>query len=213
MGVSALEIHRQTGICYKSSLFMMHRIRFAMDESDPTLLKGDVEVDEIYIGGKPRHYNNSLKTKKIEKTVVVGLMERGGRVRPRIVADVGSLALKGLIRKNVDGSARILTDENRSYIGIGKEFDGGHETVRHTFREYARGDVHTNNVEGFFGMMRRGLDGIYHAVSRKHLHRYLSEFEFRHNHRALTDGERAQRAIRAANGKRLTYADQIDRAS
>ena len=118
-----------------------------------------------------------------------------------------------MIRENIDRSARIFTDDGSGYRGIGKEFAGGHATVCHSMFEYARGDVHTNSVEGFFGMMRRGLDGIYHSVSRKHLHRYLSEFEFRHNHRALTEGERAQRAIRAANGKRLTYADQIDRAS
>jgi ISXO2-like transposase domain len=86
------------------------------------------------------------------------------------------------------------------------------ETVRHSTNEYARGDVHTNSIEGFFGMLRRGFDGLYHSVSRKHLHRYLGEFEFRHNHRELSDGERARTAIRAANGKRLTYLDQIGNA-
>jgi transposase-like protein len=202
-GVSALEIHRQTGLSYKSSLFMLHRIRFAMDEQDIEPLKGDVEVDEIFIGGKGK--------RKARKTrlPVVGLKERGGRVRPRVIADVTSKSLKGVIRANVDKSSRILTDEWSGYRGIGMEFEGGHETVRHGTREYVRGDVHTNSIEGFFGMLRRGLDGIYHSVSRKHLHRYLSEFEFRHNHRELDDGERTVAAIRAANNKRLTYAEQV----
>jgi transposase-like protein len=202
-GVSALEIHRQTGLSYKSSLFMLHRIRFAMDEQDIEPLKGDVEVDEIFIGGKGK--------RKARKTrlPVIGLKERGGRVRPRVVADVTSKSLKGVIRANVDKSSRILTDEWSGYRGIGMEFEGGHETVRHGTKEYVRGDVHINSIEGFFGMLRRGLDGIYHSVSRKHLHRYLSEFEFRHNHRELDDGERTVAAIRAANNKRLTYAQQI----
>jgi transposase-like protein len=208
-GVSALEIHRQTGLSYKSSLFMLHRIRFAMDEQDIEPLKGDVEVDELFIGGQRRVYNNSNKSRIRPKTPVIGLKERGGRVRPRVVADVTAASLKGAIRANVDKSARILTDEWSGYRGIGKEYAGGHETVRHSTHEYARGDVHTNSIEGFFGMVRRGLDGIYHSVSKKHLHRYLSEFEFRHNHRELDDGERTVAAIRAANNKRLTYKQQV----
>ena len=209
-GVSALEIHRHTGLSYKSSLFMLSRIRFAMGEEVIEPLKGDIEVDEVYLGGKARHYNNSRRTRKIAKTVVVGLLERGGRIRPRVVADVTGRTLKGLIRSNVDKSSRILTDEARVYRGIGKEFDGGHASVKHSAFEFARGDVHTNGIEGFFGMLRRGLDGIYHSVSRKHLHRYLSEFEFRHNHRELSDGQRTKYAIRCADGKRLTYRQVLD---
>src|SRR5258706_3880962 len=135
-GVSALEIHRQTGLSYKSSLFMLHRIRFAMDEQDIEPLKGDVEVDEIFIGGKGK--------RKARKTrlPVVGLKERGGRVRPRVIADVTSKSLKSVIRANIDKSSRILTDEWSGYRGIGMEFEGGHETVRHGTKEYVRGDVH-----------------------------------------------------------------------
>ena len=134
-------------------------------------------------------------------------------MRPRIVADVTAKSLKAVLRKNVDPSARVYTDEWSGYrVWVGKEFAGGHETVRHSTNEYARGDVHTNSIEGFFGMLRRGLDGIYHSVSHKHLHRYLAEFEFRHNHRHVSDGERARLAIRAANHKRLTYAEQVGHA-
>lgn len=182
-----------------------------MYEADDTPLGGTVEVDEVFVGGKSRRMNASNKIIPNPKTPVIGLKERGGRIRPRVIADVTGDTLKGMIRANVDKSARIVTDEWSGYRGIGKEFAGGHETVRHSSYEFAQGDVHTNSIEGFFGMLRRGLDRIYHSVSRKHLHRYLSEFEFRHNHRHVSDGERARLAIRAANNKRLTYADQLGR--
>lgn len=208
-GVSALEVHRQTGLSYKTCLFMLHRVRCAMDVADIEPLSGDVEVDEVYIGGKPRRVHGTRITPKKPKTAVVGMLQRGGKIRPRVVADVTGNTLKGLIRQNVHPSSRILTDEWSGYRGIGKEYAGGHHTVRHTSYEYVRGDVHTNSIEGFFGMLRRGLNGIYHSVSRKHLHRYLAEFEFRHNNRELMDGQRIVAAIRAAQGKRLTYAEQV----
>ena len=210
-GVSALEIHRQTGISYKSALFMLNRIRYAMSEQHEEKLKGDVEVDEIFIGGKPRHYHKSYKTKKTEKIIVVGLKQRGGKIRPKIVADVTGKTLKQVIRENVDKASRILTDEGTGYRKIGDEFDGGHEAVCHGRHEYVRGDIHTNNIESFFGMLRRGLDGVYHSVSKEHLHRYLSEFEYRHNYRELADGQRTKLAIRRSNGKRLTYKDCVAR--
>jgi hypothetical protein len=142
-----------------------------------------------------------------KKSAVVGLLQRGGGVRPKIIPDVTGDTLKAPIRENVERSARILTDEAGAYRGLHKQFAGGHETVRHSTYEYVRGDVHTNSLEGFFGMLRRGLDGIYHSVSHEHLHRYLSEFQFRHNHRNLSDGERTVAAIRSANHKRLLYKD------
>jgi transposase-like protein len=207
-GVSALEIHRQTGLSYKSCLFMLHRIRFAMDEHNTEPLRGTVEVDEVYIGGVPRRMHKRRRTIKKPKTAVVGLLERNGRVRPKIVADVTGKTLKGVIEANVDKSARIMTDEGSGYRGL-KNDGWRHASVTHSMWEYVRGDVHTNSIEGFFGMLRRGLDGIYHSVSRKHLHRYLSEFEFRHNHRELDDGQRTVVAIRSANNKRLTYRQQV----
>src|SRR5208282_364212 len=208
-GVSALEIHRQTGLSYKSALFMLHRIRLAMDEQDIEPLKGDVEVDELYIGGKPRYVGQGKRGRGAIKTPVVGVLQRGGKIRPQVLANVNGANIKDFLRKNVDKSARLLTDESNIYVEIGKEFEGAHKTVCHSRGEYVRGDVHTNSIEGFFGMLRRGLDGIYHSVSKKHLHRYLSEFEFRHTHRMLADGERTVMAIRSANNKRLTYAQQI----
>ena len=208
-GVSALEIHRHTGLSYKSSLFMLHRIRFAMNEEPTEQLSGDVEVDEVFIGGRTKFPNNVRPKRgfRKEKAIVVGLKQRGGNVRPRVVANVTGETLKQVIRDNVAPSARIMTDNASGYRGIGAEFAGGHDSVNHSMFEYVRGDIHTNSIEGFFGMLRRGLDGIYHSVSKKHLHRYLAEFEFRHNHRELKDGDRTVAAIRAANGKRLTYLE------
>ncbi|MGH9428991.1 MAG: IS1595 family transposase, partial [Terriglobia bacterium] len=120
-------------------------------------------------------------------------------------ANVTGKTLKAAIRETVNPLARIITDENSAYAGIGNEFQGGHETVCHSQREYARGDVNTNTIEGFFSIVKRGIHGIYHNVSKEHLHRYLAEFEFRYNNRALEDGARTLAAIRAAEGKRLVY--------
>lgn len=207
-GISALEIHRQTGLSYKSSLFLLHRIRHAMDAQDIEPLNGTVEVDEVFIGGKPRRIQRTRITKRKQKAPVVGLLERNGRVRPKIVADVTAKSLKRVIAANVHPSARIMTDDWSGYRGLRKA-GWNHEHVNHSRFEYARGDVSTNAIEGFFGILKRGLNGIYHAVSKKHLHRYLSEFEFRYNGRKLSDGQRTLAAIKQAQGKRLTYAQQV----
>jgi transposase-like protein len=210
-GVSALEIHRQTGLSYKTCLFMLHRVRHAMDETDIEPLNGIVEVDEVFIGGKPRRYHGSRRTNratKKPKTAVVGLLERSGRVRPRVVADVTINTFKAVIEENVQPGARIMTDDWSGYRSL-KNDGWKHESVKHSMYEYVRGDVHTNSIEGFFGMLKRGLNGIYHSVSKKHLHRYLAEFQYRYNMRDLTDGQRIVKAIKSAQGKRLTYAEQV----
>lgn len=118
--------------------------------------------------------------------------------------------MRAAIAKHVDQRSRLITDEYRSYKTIGRKFEGGHETVRHTDGEYVRGDVYTNNCEGYFNILKKGIGGIYHSVSRKHLHRYLAEFEFRYNRRELMDGERVIEAIQAADGKRLRYREPVD---
>ena len=128
--------------------------------------------------------------------------------RPKVVVDVNGDNLKAIIAQNVAKGSRIMTDESRVYGGL-RNAGWDHEKVNHGMYEYVRGDVTTNGIEGFFGLMKRGINGIYHSISRKHLHRYLSEFEFRFNNRELTDGERAVAAIKAAQGKRLTYAQQV----
>ena len=212
-GVSALQIKRMTGLSYKSALFLMHRIRFAMapaNRQDGGKLRGTVEVDECYIGGRGRWKGHRPRGRPNprDKAPVVGLVERGGRVRALAVADVTAKTLKGAIREHVETSARLMTDEYQCYRGLAREFPS-HETVCHSAGEYVRGDAYTNTVEGFFSILKRGINGTFHAVSRKHLHRYLSEFEFRYNTRWLDDGERAVRAIQGADGKRLTYQQQV----
>jgi transposase-like protein len=208
-GVSALELHRQTGLSYKSCLFMLNRIRFAMDRSMPGPMTGKVEADETYIGGKPR---KKIRTKEdrlawyATKPAVAAIVERGGRVRTGVVADVTAKTLSTAIRENVDlAKSTLYTDEAHQYKRVGKEFAGGHFATKHSVGEYVRGDAHSNTVEGFFSIVKRGLNGIYHAVSKQHLHRYLCEFEFRYNHRHIEDGERILAVIQASEGKRLTY--------
>jgi transposase-like protein len=208
-GVSAMEIQRHCQISYKSALFLMHRIRFAMTPDIDSLPKmtGTVEVDETYVGGKPRPGTGYHKRGRgTSKTPVLGIVQRNGNIHRRVVANVSAATLKGAIRQCVDKSATIMTDEFPVYRGIGKEFSGGHHVIRHGQREYVRGEVSTNTAESSFALIKRGLMGIYHAVSKEHLHRYLGEFDFRWNTRQMNDGERTARAIEGAVGKRLAYA-------
>ena len=206
-GVSALQIKRQTGLSYKSALFMMHRIRYAMadDHSTSPKLRGVVEVDETYVGGKPRGRGPHKRGRGTAKTPVVALVERGGKVRAKAMERLTAADLKGAIRDNVDTSARIVTDELAAYTGIGDEYEGGHDRIRHSDKVYVQGDVHTNTVEGFFALLKRGVYGTFHSVSKRHLHRYVAEFEYRYNTRGMDDGERTALAIRKAEGKRLMY--------
>lgn len=209
-GVSALEIKRHTGISYKSALFMMHRIRFAMEpdlENQPKL-SGTVEADETYVGGKPRYKGRSRRGRGTSKQAVAVLVERGGRARAYVVPNVTAKTLKTAIFDLVDPSARMMTDEFQSYIGLDKYFPS-HEFVNHKAKEYVRGDVYTNTAEGFFALVKRGITGIFHNVSKKHLHRYLAEFTFRYNNRFKDDGERLTAAIKAAVGKRLMYKEPV----
>jgi transposase-like protein len=216
-GVSALEIHRQTGLSYKSSLFMLHRIRFGMSGSAPEMLGAggkDVECDETYVGGRERYYGKGVTGRpgpRSNKPCVMALVERGGSVKTMLAGSVTGKTFKQMVRENVDRSARILTDEAMHYRGIGKEFARGHESVKHQNHEYVRTgtDIHSNTVEGFFSIVKRGLDGIYHSVSKKHLPLYLNEFSYRYNRRGMEDGERTATAIRLSEGKRLMYKEPI----
>jgi transposase-like protein len=207
-GVSALEIKRHCQISYKSALFLMTRIRFAMaPDADSPKLSGDVECDETYVGGRPRKGTGIVhkRGRGTRKTPVFAAVQRGGAIRRHVVADVTGDTLKAAIRKYVDSEARIITDENSAYRGIGKEFTGGHHSVTHSAGEYARGDVHTNTAESSFALVKRGIVGVYHNVSKEYLHRYLWQFDFLWNGRKLNDGERTALAIRGAEGKRMMY--------
>jgi transposase-like protein len=226
-GVAALEISRVTGISYKASLFLLHRVRFAMapaSENEPKL-SGTIEADETYVGGRPRrrakplvvdgeelrpHRKGPAEDFKDRKTPVVAAVERGGRVRARVVPDVTPENLRSVLDEYCDQSgSRLMTDERPAYRAIGREFVGGHESVNHSEYEYVRGDVYTNTIEGFFGLLKKAIGGTYHHVSRKHLHRYVAHQAYLYNTRGIDDGERTAIAIRSGDGKRLTYKDQV----
>lgn len=217
-GVSALQIKRQTGLTYKSALYMMHRIREAMNgaaNSGP--LSGDIEADETYVGGKPRKLSKQAKEAgarrrrgfskeaREKKSPVMAIVQRDGQARAHVPTDVTAETLGKHLRDAADPRSRLHTDEAPAYITPGREFEGGHETVNHSESEYARDDVTTNTVEAFFAILKRGVYGVFHNVSKKHLHRYVSEFEFRWNTRQMDDGERVRAAIQGADGKRLMY--------
>lgn len=210
-GVSAMQISRECQIAYKSALFVMNRIRRAMSgEGEPQpKLKGIVEADETYIGGKPRYKGPHNPRGTANKIPVVAFVERGGDARYPVMDRLSVENLKEAMLAEIDTSAHLMTDESSAYTRIGREFKGGHSTVHHSSKEYARGDAHSNTIEGVFSLLKRGVFGTFHSVSRKHLPKYLAEFEFRWNARHVSDGERAARAIKAAEGKRLTYEQQV----
>ena len=211
-GVSALEIKRHCQISYKSALFLMNRIRFAMspDPAEPKL-SGIVECDETYVGGKPRKGDGKIRKpgRGTTKTPVFAAVERDGKIRRRVVANVTGETLRKAIREDVDPESYIITDEFLAYKGIGEHFEGGHHTVRHSTGEYARGPYNTNTAESSFALVKRGIIGVYHNVSKEYLHRYIWQFDFMWNGRKLNDGERTALAIRSAEGKRMMYRPPV----
>lgn len=210
-GVAAMQIHRQTGVSYKTALFMLHRIRYAMAAGGDKL-EGTVEVDETYVGGKPRKGDPRPRKpgRGTSKQPVVACVERStpgrkGRVRTRVVADVTGETLKAAMKDCIVPTAHIMTDEWAAYPKAAKGF-ASHQVVRHGAGEYAREDVYTNNAESFFSRLKRSVMGIHHKISREHLHRYVDHMAFLHDTRGMTDGERLATAIRMADGRRLTRA-------
>lgn len=219
-GMSAHQVHRTLKITYKSAWFLCHRIREAMRSGRLDPLGGEgkvVEADETYYG-RADHKKPPIRkrytpyTKKGWKDkgsarAIVALVERGGNVRTFHVAHADKHTVAGIVAANVAKESRLHTDESRLYPEIGKTF-AAHETVKHSVGEYARGDVNTNSAEGYFSIFKRGMKGVYQHCSEKHLHRYLAEYDFRYNNRialGIDDGERALRAVKGAEGKRLTY--------
>lgn len=206
-GMSAHQLGRMLGLTYKSAWFMAHRIREAMGEKNSGPLGGEgkiVEADETYVGGKAK--NRAFKPPP-KKVAVVSLVERKGEVRSLHVPNVTAATLRPILVKMASRDSKLMTDESTVYLTTGAEFKG-HETVNHSVKEYVRGDAHTNTVEGYFSIFKRGIYGVYHHVSEAHLHRYLAEFDFRYNNRSklgVEDADRATVALRGAEGKRLLY--------
>ena len=200
-GISAKQLERSIGVTYKTAWFLAHRIRHAMSKSPlAEKLKGIVEVDETYIGGKG---HGKRGRGAVKKTPVVSLIQRDGMARSFRVDNVKGSTLKGLIRDEVEGDAHIMTDAFPSYRGLEKEF-ASHGVVDHD-KEYVRGIIHTNFAESYFSLLKRGIVGSFHHISRQHMDLYLNEFDFRWNTRKLDDGKRLMMALRNSIGKRLTY--------
>jgi transposase-like protein len=217
-GVSAKQLQRQLGIGYRAAWFMAHRIRTAMTPAKggkgPLGGEGKVlESDETFVGGKAKnaHANKPIPVKR----PVHALVERGGEVRVKHVADVTAKTLGAVLEKQADAKSALHTDDSLANLSLGKRFTE-HRTVAHTLGEYVTKDglAHTNTAESFFALMKRGINGTFHSVSEQHLQRYCDEFQFRWNARSslgIEDTERAAMAIKGARGKRLTYR-QPDRA-
>jgi len=219
-GISAHQIHRELGITYVTAWFMCMRIRHCLVSGgfgkEVGKLSGTIEVDETYVGGKPRFkgwhiYGIGMPFKVGRGTdkqpVLAMVSRRSGKAITKVIPNVSGTTLKPLIRKNVSSSSRIFTDEWPGYRGIGKHFQRGHETVNHKRKEYVRlgTDIHTNTVESFFAILKRTIGGTHHHVSKKHLQKYCNEMAFKWTNRRLTDVERVKEAIRHATGKRLSY--------
>jgi transposase-like protein len=201
-GISSLQLQRMLELgSYRTALFMTHRIRFALHEpAFNTKLDGTVEVDETYVGGKQKGVGSGSK---VRKTPVVALVQRGGKVRSHVTYRVSAYNLKKAVHDNVKLGSNVMTDDNASYVGLRGDFN--HQSVNHSAGEYVRGDVHTNTAEGYFSLLKRGIVGAFHSVSREHLPLYLAEFNHRWDYRKSTDGERTLAGLRKIEGKRLTY--------
>jgi transposase-like protein len=207
-GVSSYEVHRAIGVTQKTAWFMDHRIRHALTMGTINKLSGQIEADETFIGGKSRNMHKDKRAEKItgtggkDKTAVMGILERGGKVVAKVVPNRKKKALQAEIREHVLAGSALFTDALKSYEGLNEL---QHEVVDHAV-EYVRGEVHTNGLENFWSLLKRGLNGTYVSVEPFHLFRYLDEQAFRFNHRlGFNDGQRFDLAVRQIVGKRLTW--------
>ena len=213
-GISSYEVHRALGITQKTAWFLLHRIRLAMQNGSLAKLKGNVEVDETFIGGKARNMHASKRAEKITgrgasgKAIVMGVLERGGEVRTKVIPNTKKGTVQAEVRANVEAGASISTDALPSYEGL--DADYVHEAVDHAV-EYVRGNCHTNGLENYWSLLKRCIKGTYISIEPFHLFRYLDEEAFRYNQRkhadgtVKTDGQRFVDVIGGIAGKRLTY--------
>jgi transposase-like protein len=200
-GISANQLKRTLGISYKTAWYLCHRIREAMKDDKSEKLAGTVEADETFIGGR---YDRRLRRQSHEKPCVIGVIERGGDVRAQKSPSRGARALTAFIRESVEPGSYLMTDEYAGYEKVGREYD--HSRVNHSKLQYVEGTTHTNTIENFWSLFKRGLVGSFHKVSEKHLDRYLDEFTYRFNGRE--DGQLFQRTLKnLVNGKTLTFEE------
>ena len=206
-GISSKQLERTLGVTYKTAWFMSHRLREAMKPTGSGIMGGNggtVEADETYIMKK---HNRRTSDEFKSESAVFSLVERNGAARSFHVPDVTAKTLKGKLFTHVSQDAKVMTDAAPLYKRLDTYF-AGHDTVNHSQHEYSRGNVHTNTIEGFFSIFKRGLYGVYQHVSTQHLERYTTEFDFRYSNReklGVNDVERMKRALKGISGKRLTY--------
>lgn len=207
-GVSSYEIHRAIGVTQKSAWFMDHRIRLALDMGSTEKLSAEVEADETFIGGAARNMHVSKRKRRItgtggkDKTAVMGILERGGKVRTAVIPNRRKKALQAEVKKHVQAGSALYTDALLSYGGL--ESDYAHQVIDHAVK-YVDGKIHTNGLENFRSLLKRGISGTHISVEPFHLFRYLDEQTFRYNNRQLNDAERFSMAVSGVLGKRVTF--------
>ena len=209
-GISSYEIHRALGITQKTAWFLDHRIRLALTSGSFEKLTGEIEADETFIGGKARNMHVGKRQRRItgtggkDKTAVMGIMERGGKVRTVVIANRKKKALQAEVKKHVEAGSALYTDALLSYEGLAGDY--AHQVVDHAV-QYVDGRVHTNGLENFWSLLKRGIAGTYVSVEPFHLFRYLDEQAYRFNNRKMNDAERFDMAVKGIVGKRLTFAE------
>jgi transposase-like protein len=211
-GVSSYEIHRAIGITQKSAWFMLHRIRLAMENGSIEKLSGEVECDETYIGGLSKNMHKSKRERVVKgrgmvgKACVMGMVERKGRVRAKVIAWADTNTLNENIRENVESGSNVFTDDHGGYRHMGDEYT--HGIINHAV-EYVNGNIHTNSIENFWSLLKRTIKGTYVSVAPEHLQKYVEEQSFRFNARKGNDRQRFLGVVEAISGKRLTYKELI----